>query len=125
MDWAEKARSAKSINVQSKTLRSGLQEVAVARGTLRVELEVFYTAVLQDDELDVLAADIDDHVRVVVKFQRGFGVRHGFDQARHRPSEHLSEYPWRNQWLRRPALRACAFCASTWPRRFSNISIVS
>ncbi len=63
-----------------EALRGGLQEVAVARRTLRVELEIFHAAVLQDDDLDVLAADVADDVHVVVEVQAGFGVGDGFDQ---------------------------------------------
>ncbi len=47
---------------------------------LRVQLEVFDAAVLQDDDLDVLAADVADHVDVLVEVQAGLGVRDGFDQ---------------------------------------------
>ena len=57
-----------------------LQEVSVARGALRVQLEIFHAAVFEDDELDVLPADVDDDVRILVKLQRRFGVRDGFDQ---------------------------------------------
>ena len=63
-----------------EALRGGLQEVAVARRTLRVQLEIFDAAVLQDDDLDVLAADVADHVDAFVEVQAGFGVRHGLDQ---------------------------------------------
>ena len=58
-----------------------MEEVSVPRGALGVELEVFYAAVVQDNDFDVLAADIDDHVRVFVKLERGFGVCHGFHQG--------------------------------------------
>src|SRR5262249_45169860 len=58
----------------------GLQEVAVARRALRVQLEVLDLAVLQNDQLDVLPADVDDHVYIFVKLQGRFGVRDGFDQ---------------------------------------------
>ena len=63
-----------------EALRGGLQEVAVARRALRVQLEILHAAVLQDDDLDVLAADVADHVHVVVEVQAGLGVRHGLDQ---------------------------------------------
>ena len=36
---------------------------------------------MQDDDLDVLAADVDDHVGIFVEFQRRFGVRDGLDQG--------------------------------------------
>ena len=59
-----------------------MQEVAVARRALRVQLEILHAAVLQDDDLDVLPAHVADHVHVVVEMQAGFGVRHGFHQRR-------------------------------------------
>ena len=63
-----------------EALRGGLQEVAVARRALRVQLEIFDAAVLQDDDLDVLPADVADHVDVVVEVQAGLGVRDGLDE---------------------------------------------
>ena len=63
-----------------EALRGGLQEVAVARRALRVQLEILHAAVLEDDDLDVLAAHVADDVHVVVEVQAGFGVRHGFHQ---------------------------------------------
>ncbi len=63
-----------------EALRGGLQEVAVARRALRVELEILDAAVLQDDDLDVLPAHVADHVDVFVEVQAGLGVRHGLDQ---------------------------------------------
>ena len=57
-----------------------MQEVAVAGGTLRVQLEVFYSAVFQDDELDVLTADVDDDVWVVVELQGRFRMRDSLNQ---------------------------------------------
>ena len=45
---------------------------------------------LQDDELDVLPADVDDHVRIVVELQRRLGVRDGLDQ-RHVGVQHVFE----------------------------------
>src|SRR5208283_128234 len=73
-----------------ETLRGGLQEVAIAGRTLRVEFEILHTAVLQDDDLDVLAAHVADHVHVVVEMQAGFGVRHRLDQSRIR-ADHVLE----------------------------------
>src|SRR5262245_45506018 len=58
----------------------GLQEVAVARRALSVQFEVLDLAVLQNDQLDVLPADVDDHVHFFIKLQRRFGVRDGFHQ---------------------------------------------
>ena len=72
--------SAYSSTVHVEALRRGLQEVAVARRALRVQLEIFHAAVLQDDDLDVLPADVADHVHVVVEVQAGLGVRDGLDQ---------------------------------------------
>src|SRR5690242_4067473 len=63
-----------------EALRGGLQEVPVAGAALRVELEILHAAVLEDDDLDVLAADVADHVHIVVEMEAGFGVRDGFDQ---------------------------------------------
>ena len=65
----------------AKSFRRGLQEIAVAGGALCVELEVFDAAILEDDELDVLSADIDDDVRIITEAQRRLGVRHGFNQG--------------------------------------------
>ena len=45
-------------------------------------LKSFTRPFLQDDQLDVLAADVDDHVRVVVELHGRFGVRDGFDERR-------------------------------------------
>ena len=36
---------------------------------------------MQDDDLDVLPTDIDDHVRIVVKLQSRLRVRDGFNQG--------------------------------------------
>ena len=47
--------------------RCRLEEVAVPGRTLRVQLEVFDAAVLQDDQFDVLAADVHDDMRIVVE----------------------------------------------------------
>ena len=68
-------------DVEAEAHGRRLQEVAVARRALGVELEVFHAAVLQNDELDVLAAYVADHVGLRIKVQRGFGVRDGFDDG--------------------------------------------
>ena len=81
MDWAAKGQIGELFDLQAEPFRGGLQEVAVARRALRVQLEILYAAVFQDNELDVLAADVDDDVRIVVKLERGFGVGDRFDQA--------------------------------------------
>ena len=43
-------------------------------------LKSFTRPFLQDDDLDVLAAHVADHVHIVVEVQAGLGVRHGFHQ---------------------------------------------
>src|SRR5438270_1153248 len=60
----------KLFHLHAKALCCRLQEVAVAGGTLRVQLEVFYATVFQDNELNVLAPDIDDDMGIVVELQR-------------------------------------------------------
>src|SRR5215472_11431079 len=55
------------INGNAQRLRGGLQEIAVAGRALRVELEVLDAAIFKDDQLDVLAADVHDHVRILVE----------------------------------------------------------
>ncbi len=69
-------------NRNIKALGGGLQEVAVAGGTLSVEFEVFDAVVLQDDDLDVLTAYVADDIHAVVEVKTGFGVGDGFDQSR-------------------------------------------
>src|SRR5215471_7395334 len=63
-----------------EALRGGLQEVAVARAALRVELEILHPAVLENDDFDVLAADVADDIDVLVEVQTGLGVGHGLDE---------------------------------------------
>ncbi len=58
-----------------------MEEVPVAGGALSVQLEVFDLAVFQDNHLDVLAAHVDDHVRVTVVVEGGFGVGHCLDDC--------------------------------------------
>ena len=67
-------------DLEAEALAGALQEIAVAGGALRVELEVLHAAVFQDDDLDVLAANVADDVRVGIEVERGLGVGHGFDQ---------------------------------------------
>ena len=69
------------LNREAETLGGGLQEVAVSGGALGVQLEIFYPSIVQNDQLDVLATDINDHVGIVVKLERRLGVRDGFDQG--------------------------------------------
>src|SRR5215472_13118929 len=55
------------INGNAQRFRGGLQEIAVAGRALRVELEVFDAAIFQDDQFDVLAADVHDDVGIVIE----------------------------------------------------------
>ena len=76
------------LDAQAESFRGGLQEVSIARRALRVQLEIFHAAVVQDDDLDVLPAHIHDHVRIFVELQRRLGVRDGLHQ-RHVGLEHI------------------------------------
>ena len=67
-------------DAQPKTFGGRLQEIAIARGALGIQLEIFDPAVVQDDDLDVLPAHVDDDVRIFVKLERRLGVRHGLYQ---------------------------------------------
>jgi hypothetical protein len=58
-----------------------LQKIAVTRRALRVQLEIFHSAIVQNDDLDVLAAHIDDHVRILIKLERRLGVSYGLYQC--------------------------------------------
>ncbi len=69
------------LNLETKGLCRALQEVAVARRALRVELEVLDLPVLEDDELDVLPADVDDHVGLGVKVHARLRVRDRLDEG--------------------------------------------
>ena len=80
MDLRRESQIGILLDVQAETFRRGLQEVSIARRALRVQLEIFHAAVVQDDDLDVLPAHIDDDVRIFVKLQRRLGVRHGLHQ---------------------------------------------
>jgi hypothetical protein len=59
-----------------------LEEIAVAGRTLRVQPEVLHAAVAQHDDLDVLAADVDDDVRIGIELERRLRVRDGLDKRR-------------------------------------------
>jgi hypothetical protein len=74
----------------AEAVGGALQEVAVAGRALGVELEVLHLAVLQDDDLDVLAADVAHHVDVVVEVQRALAVRDRLDDRRV-GAEHVAE----------------------------------
>src|ERR1019366_1358213 len=65
-----------------EALRGGLQEVAVARRTLRVQLEILHAAVLEDDDFDILAAHVADDVHAFIEVEARLGVGHGFHQRR-------------------------------------------
>src|SRR5262249_55380264 len=67
--------------LHAKALGRRLQEVSVACRALRVQLEVLHAAIFEDDEFDVLAAYIDDDMRVVVELQRRLGVSDSFNQS--------------------------------------------
>ena len=79
------------LDLEAEAFGGGLQEVAVAGRALRVELEVLDLAVLQDDELDVLAADVADHVDVVVEVQGRLGVRDRLHQRHVRAQRILQD----------------------------------
>ncbi len=80
----------KFFDLLAEAFRGRLQEVSVPRRALRIQLEILDPAVFQDDELDVLATDVDDDVRIVVELERRFGVRDGFHQ-RHVCVQHILE----------------------------------
>jgi hypothetical protein len=77
-----------TLHRHAERLRRRLKEVAVARRALRVESEVLDAAVLQEDQFDVLSADVDDDVGIAIFPLRRFGVRHGFGDRDIRP-EHV------------------------------------
>src|SRR5262249_44264301 len=65
------------LNLHPETFGGRLKKISVPCRTLRVELEIFDLPVLENDELDVLTTDIDDHVDIVVELKSRFGVSHG------------------------------------------------
>ena len=67
-------------HIKPKALDRRLQEISVACRALRVQLEVLHAALVQDDDLDVLPAHVDDDVRIFVELERRFRVRDRFDQ---------------------------------------------
>ncbi len=77
-------------HVVAKARRRALQEVTVARRALSVELEVLHLAVFQDDDLDVLAADVTDDIDVVIKVQRALAMSDSLDDRRIGP-QHIAE----------------------------------
>ena len=68
------------LDLQTEALGCRLQEIAVARRALRVELEILHAAILENDQLDILTAHVDDHVRIFVELDRRFGMGHCFDE---------------------------------------------
>jgi hypothetical protein len=64
---------------QRPGLAGRLQEVAVAGRALGVEAEVFDAPVLEEDDLDVLAAYVADDVHVREEVQSGLRVSHRLD----------------------------------------------
>ena len=70
----------KVVDGDSQRFGGGLQKIAVSGRALSVQAEVFHRAVLQDDDLDVLPADVNDRVDIGANPQGGLGVGHGFHQ---------------------------------------------
>ena len=68
------------LSAQPESFCSGLQKIAVAGGALRVQLEILHPAVVQDDDLDILSAHVDDDVRILIKLQRRLSVSHGLHE---------------------------------------------
>src|SRR5580658_230042 len=67
--------------IQAEALRRGLQKISVPRRALRIELKIFHPAVMQNDDLDVLSADIDNHMRIFVELQSRFRMRDRLNQS--------------------------------------------
>ena len=80
MALAEKAVSAYVSTGTPSALGGGLEKVAVACRTLRVEPEILDAPLVQDNDFDVLPADVDDAMGVGIKTQRRLGVGYGFHQ---------------------------------------------
>ena len=66
---------------QAEPFGSGLQEIAIAGGALGIQFEILDASVLENDQLDVLPADIDDDMRIVVVLECRLRMRHGFHQC--------------------------------------------
>ncbi len=67
-----------------------MQEVAVARRALRVELEVLDAPVLQNDEFDILSTHVADDVRFRVEVKGRLRVRHRLDDS-HIGAQHVTQ----------------------------------
>ena len=78
------------LNFVAEVTGGGLEEVPVAGRALGVELEVLDLPVFEDDELDVLPADVHDHVGLWVEVQAGLRVGDRFDQGAVR-ADHVLE----------------------------------
>src|SRR5262249_35416956 len=81
----------KFLDGDPKRLGGRLQEIPVPGRALSVQLEVLDAPLAQDDELDVLSADVHDYVRVFVVLNGRLGVRDRFDQGRV-SGQHVLEY---------------------------------
>ena len=77
-----------TLDGNAEALRGGLQKITIAGRTLRVKPEIADATLTQQNQLDVLAANIDHHMRIGHIAQGGFGVRHGFGQS-HVGAEYL------------------------------------
>src|ERR1017187_6783065 len=107
-----------------KALRGGLQEVAVARRTLRIQLEILHAAVLQDDDLDVLAAHVANHVHVVVKVKTGLGMGHRLDQRRVGADHVLQDVLGISRGADTQNLQVCALIADLCVELLQNLDSV-
>ncbi len=68
------------LHLVTERLGCALQEIAVSGRALGIEFEVLDAAILQYDQLNVLAAHVHDDVGILVELHGRFGVRHGFHQ---------------------------------------------
>ncbi len=80
MDLAEKAMSANSSTFMPKPSAVDCRKYPLPAEHWVFSLKSFNPAVFKDDELNILAAHIDDDVRVVVELERRFGVRDCLDE---------------------------------------------
>src|SRR5215472_4301480 len=69
------------LDLVAERLGGALQEVSISCRTLRVQLKVFYSPILEHNELDVLPANVHDHMRVFVELHRRLSMRYSFDQC--------------------------------------------
>ena len=66
---------------QAELIGHGLEQHPVAGGAGVAELEVLDVAVLHEQDLDVLSADVADHVDVAEEVHRAHHVRDGLDDV--------------------------------------------